>query len=150
MEGEPANSPAESNLTVNVFNRQRGLRLSTAGLKAFARSLAKRLELTSGFSVVLVSDAAMCRFNSRFRGKDYPTDVLAFPAGKGEGNLERYLGDVIISVNRANAQRSDSLEQELKILALHGLLHLLGYDHEADEGEMGAYEIELRKEFALE
>lgn len=100
-----------------------------------------------GFSLVLVSDPAMKRFNSQFAGKSEPTDVLSFPA---DLEAESYLGDIIVSVESADLQRKGSLDTELRILALHGLLHLMGYDHESDDGEMRAFEGDLREEFGLE
>lgn len=91
-------------------------------------------------------------YNHRYAGKDWTTDVLSFPAG--EPNFEEegerhYLGDILISVEKADRQKSGSLEEELKILILHGLLHLLGYDHETDQGEMRSLEIKLRGELKL-
>lgn len=89
----------------------------------------------------------MKRFNSQFAGKPEPTDVLSFPA---ELEAEPYLGDIIVSVESADRQRLGSLDTELRILALHGLLHLMGHDHESDEGEMTAFEQNLRRELSLE
>lgn len=89
----------------------------------------------------------MKKFNSQFAGKSVPTDVLSFPA---DLEAECYLGDIIVSAESADRQRMGSLDSELRILALHGLLHLMGYDHESDEGEMIAFERILREEFDLE
>jgi probable rRNA maturation factor len=79
-------------------------------------------------------------YNRRFRGQDQPTDVLSFPAHEPAAPLgERHLGDIVISVPTAADQARKArhcLERELKILALHGYLHLLGYDHETDDGTM--------------
>jgi probable rRNA maturation factor len=88
----------------------------------------------------------MQRFNSRFAGKNSPTDVLSFPADLEE---EPYLGDILISSEAAHRRCKDSPLRELKILALHGLLHLMGYDHETDNGEMYRFEELLREEFGL-
>lgn len=91
-------------------------------------------------AVCLVSDRAMERYNREFRGKPQTTDVLSFPGGDPplpEGG--RYLGDVVISVPRAVEQARDlghSPEREIKILLIHGYLHLVGYDHERDDGTM--------------
>jgi probable rRNA maturation factor len=96
-------------------------------------------------SVVLAGDRLVRRLNREYRGRDRSTDVLAFPgAGGREG-----LGDVVISVPMAerNARREGhTLLQELDILALHGLLHLLGYDHERDDGAMNRLELRLRRQ----
>jgi probable rRNA maturation factor len=89
----------------------------------------------------------MQRFNSKYAGKSKPTDVLSFPAGSDD---DTYLGDIVVSVESAERQRDSSLDTELKILALHGVLHLLGYDHECDDGEMRSLEGLLREEFGLE
>jgi len=104
------------------------------------------LKIQQGFSVVLISDSKMIQYQKRFRQKDSPTDVLSFPADD-EG--ESYLGDILISIETAARQASGSLTQELQLLSLHGLLHLLGYDHEADQGEMARLEGQLRRELNL-
>ena len=90
----------------------------------------------------------MRRMNNRYAGKDSATDVLSFQAEWDED--ESYLGDILISVETAERQRRARLETELQILALHGVLHLMGYDHEMDDGEMESLERELRQEFELE
>lgn len=117
--------------------------------RKFLDCVAEHLGLERGFSVVLVSDAAMRRYNSTYAGKDRPTDVLSFPVGGSEGD-EPYLGDIIVSVETANAQRITSLDDEVKILCLHGMLHLVGYDHTCDDGEMNSRETALRKRFGLQ
>ncbi len=113
-------------------------------------------------SIALVTDARMKRLNATFRGKPYATDVLSFPAGR-EGREGRgkavsrepsavSLGDLAISVGIARRQAREqghSLGVELRILALHGLLHLLGYDHEADTGTMRRLEEHLRRRARL-
>jgi probable rRNA maturation factor len=100
-------------------------------------------------SIVLVSDAQIRRLNKLYRNKDKPTDVLSFPIGeKVEGWL--ILGDIVISVDTAKRQAQElgySLEEELKRLLVHGLVHLLGYDHElGGEEEKKFFELE---EFVL-
>ena len=93
-------------------------------------------------TVAITSDARVRALNKRFRRKDKATDVLSFPAGeRGE------LGDVVIASGVARRQAraaGHSLQTELKVLALHGLLHLLGYDHETDDGRMLRVERRLR------
>jgi probable rRNA maturation factor len=97
-------------------------------------------ERASEFAICLVSDRKMREFNRRYRDRDTPTDVLAFPGdAEGETPGKRYLGDIAISVEtaaRQARQMEHSLDRELEILALHGYLHLLGFDHERDSGEM--------------
>jgi len=92
------------------------------------------------FAICLVSDRKMREFNRRYRDRDAPTDVLSFPGEDTDGVAGvRYLGDIAISVDTAARQArrmKHSLDRELKLLALHGYLHLLGYDHESDKGEM--------------
>lgn len=134
---------------INLLNRQRKLQVNLTSVREFLADLAEYLCLRSGFSVVLVSDDAMTRFNATYAGKDEPTDVLSFPAG-GAGGSEPYLGDIIISVETADAQKVSSLNEEISVLCLHGLLHLMGYDHETDRGEMNSKEVTLRRRFGLQ
>ena len=118
-------------------------------LRNFLGRLSLKLAPNKGFSVVLVSDAAIARYNSKFRGIQESTDVLAFPVSTEPWEQEdEYLGDIVISVETATRQKefAGSLSAELKLLSLHGLLHLLGYDHESDHGEMELLEKKLRKE----
>ena len=96
-------------------------------------------------SVVFITDAMMQRYNRRYRDLDKPTDVLSF---RGE---QQYLGDVLISsetaYNQALKSRTLSFEMNLRRLILHGLLHLMGYYHETDDGEMRTIERRLRRRF---
>ena len=83
----------------------------------------------------------------QFRKKDYATDVLSFPSGEADP-----IGDIAISMNRARAQAKEfghTADEELRILLLHGVLHLLGYDHETDDGEMAKTEARWRKKLGL-
>src|SRR5205807_1224229 len=101
-------------------------------------------------AVLLTSNSELRALNSRFRGKDRPTDVLSFPPLFGVGNA--FAGDVAISAEMAahNARLlGHSPAEEIKILALHGMLHLAGYDHERDHGEMAHTEERLRKALHL-
>jgi probable rRNA maturation factor len=89
----------------------------------------------------------MRSLNRRYRGKDKSTDVLAFPAG--DGGL---LGDIVVSVPFAARQarrRGEPVSREIDRLLLHGFLHLMGYDHETDQGQMDALEARLRRRFGL-
>lgn len=100
----------------------------------------------ASFGVRLVGDEEMQEINREFRGKNVPTDVLSFPGGvSAEGH---HLGDVVISVPTARHQaksRGHSTQRELRLLLVHGVLHCLGHDHEADSGEMEQIETELRR-----
>jgi probable rRNA maturation factor len=110
-------------------------------------------------TVALVSDARMRALNRQFRGKDYATDVLSFPAEVGglrwagaRSPGPRHLGDVVIATGVARRQARAAghrTTEELRILALHGLLHLLGYDHERDDGQMARVERRLRHKGGL-
>ena len=98
-------------------------------------------------SVLFCGDRAMRTLNRRYRGMDAPTDVLAFPAETGG-----LLGDIVISVPCASRQarrRGEPAAREIDRLLLHGFLHLSGYDHETDDGEMNALEKNLRRKLAL-
>jgi probable rRNA maturation factor len=113
----------------------------------FASTLRRRLARDREFAVSIASDDAVRRANRRFRGARSTTDVLAFPDNEGYR-----LGDILISAPRARVQGrrlGHSTEQELKILLLHGLLHLLGYDHERDAGDMRRLENRWRRRLGL-
>ena len=122
------------------------------GLESFLAEAARAARLTGTVSVLLTSDSEIRRLNREFRGKDKATDVLSFPAGDGAGR-SRTAGDLAISVEtaaREAEQRGHSLETELRVLLLHGVLHLAGFDHEADSGEMARKENALRNKLGLE
>ena len=125
-----------------LINRQRVLRGNWRAVQAFLCELSCRVAKSS-FSVCLLSDRGIRGYNKRFGHQDRATDVLSFPAD-GEGRQAgSYLGDILISVEtaRKNAVRYGlEIEEEVKILALHGLLHLVGYDHERDGGQMARQE----------
>lgn len=126
-----------------VLDRQRRA-LNLGRLRRTLRAAARALRAEGELALVLAGDATLRRLNARYRGKDRPTDVLSFPGDGGEAGL----GDVVISVPAAarNASRyGRTLPQELDVLALHGLLHVLGYDHETDDGTMDRIEARLRR-----
>ncbi|MGH9349956.1 MAG: rRNA maturation RNase YbeY, partial [Vicinamibacterales bacterium] len=117
-----------------------------AGLAGWLRRVAPA-RTRGALTVAIVSDARVKALNRRFRGRDQATDVLSFPADR-RGDL----GEVIIAsgVARRQAKRAGhSLQTELRVLALHGLLHLLGYDHETDAGRMSRLERRLRLQGGL-
>ncbi len=131
-------------LDVVLLERQRRRKTSPARLRRVLRGAAAILRVRGEVAVVLAGDGLLRRLNRAYRGKDRPTDVLSFPGDGGESGL----GDVVISV--ATAERNArglgrTLLQELDVLALHGFLHLLGYDHETDDGTMDRLEARLRK-----
>ena len=126
----------------------------------FAARLRKALRLgRREFNVCFVDDRAIRRLNSRYRGKPRATDVLSFPwqgsngaRGAAAGEFAGFLGDVVISVEtaRRNARlEGHSTANEIRWLILHGVLHLLGYDHETDRGEMTALEHTLRERLGV-
>ena len=113
-------------------------------LRQVLEGAARALRVNGEVSLVLTGDRAVRALNARYRGQDRPTDVLSFPGGGGGDEL----GDIVISVETAekNARaRGRSLGQELDVLALHGFLHVLGYDHETDDGAMDRLERRLRR-----
>jgi probable rRNA maturation factor len=122
-----------------------------AALDRFA--LALRHEVAEGreFECLITNDRELQRLNREFRGKDEPTDVLSFPAAETPAGAAT-LGVLAVSWQRASAQASEyghSLESELRILMLHGVLHLLGMDHETDRGRMARLEARWRLRFHL-
>ena len=111
------------------------------------RSRIRNPKSRTEISVLFCGDGAMRTLNRRYRGMDAPTDVLAFPSETGG-----LLGDIVISIPYASRQarrRGDSPAREIDRLLLHGFLHLSGYDHETDDGEMNALEKNLRRRLAL-
>jgi probable rRNA maturation factor len=160
-----------------ILNRQRAVRVMRRPLEVFLRRVIDETELRdAGVTVCLVSDAEIARLNLVFRGKKGPTDVLSFPAGerratqkrkrkrhtefteRTEGTekkrpaAEKYWGDIAIAPRTARRyakKNGRSLSSELRVLILHGVLHLLGYDHETDRGEMDRIERKLRRRFGL-
>lgn len=118
-----------------------------AALERFARKLRDQVAKGKEFHCRITTDTELRRLNREFRGKDYPTDVLSFPAVEAET-----LGDLAISLPRARAQAAEfghGVEDELRVLMLHGVLHLTGYDHETDTGRMARAEKRWRKALGL-
>lgn len=118
-------------------------------LARFLTRAQKAVGAVGEVTVLLCDDARIKGLNKDFRGKNKATDVLSFPMGE---NPEGALGDLAVSVDTAARQAGEhghSLDEELRILLLHGLLHLAGMDHEADNGEMREREAELRAKLKL-
>lgn len=136
-----------SRLEVVLLNRQRRRRVEPRRLRRLLEGAARSLGVSGEVSLVLTRDPPVRALNARYRGKDVPTDVLSFP-GPGGGAGEDDLGDIVVSVDTAerNARRlGRTLLRELDVLALHGFLHVLGYDHETDDGTMDRLERRLRR-----
>jgi probable rRNA maturation factor len=141
-----------------IINRQKQVALDLPSMRAYEHQVKSVLDLgTKEFNVCFVSDEDISRMNAVYRGKAAPTDVLSFPwEGEGEsgpeepsaGEFRNFLGDVVISAPTAerNAKaEGHSTEEEIRMLILHGVLHLLGYDHETDHGEMKSLELSMRE-----
>lgn len=135
----------------SLLNRQRKHVVDGSSVRRLLSQLEATPDIALGkahllFAVVFVTDAAMREYNRRYRHMDKPTDVLSF---EGEGD---YLGDIVISTEtawrQASMSRSLTFETNICRLALHGYLHLRGYDHETDSGEMRMLERRLRRRFA--
>jgi probable rRNA maturation factor len=123
-------------------------RMRKAELRRFLAELTRRVTRGRTISCLVTNDAELRRMNKQYRRKDRATDVLSFPSAEGNG----FAGDVAISLDRARAQAAEhghSLENELRILMLHGALHLAGLDHEKDAGEMARAEIRWRRKLGL-
>jgi probable rRNA maturation factor len=134
---------------VEVVNRQRRLHLDTEAWSTFAtRALNAIGKNDSSATIAFVSDKRIRELNRQFRGIDKATDVLSFPAEE-----ESNLGDVAVSVETAATQARENgltLDKEIAQLILHGLLHLSGYDHETDNGEMNHLELKLRRKLDID
>jgi len=120
-------------------------------LRKFLAAAKKEAKLAGAVSVLLTGDDQIRELNREFRHQDKATDVLSFPAAEGGGRA-RMAGDLAISVETAAREaeaRGHALGLELEILLLHGVLHLAGYDHEADSGEMARKEESLRRKLGL-
>ena len=140
---------------IEVVNRQRKVPVDCDRWQTFTASALKVLpSQADSFTIAFVSDRAMRELNRMWRHKSGTTDVLSFPAEQDEfEKLEgSTLGDVVISVEQAARQAKEhglTLDQEIAQLILHGLLHLCGYDHATDNGEMNRLELRLRKRLGI-
>jgi probable rRNA maturation factor len=123
--------------------------LSSSALAGFLLKARRAAGLRGAVSVLITGNSSMRRLNSRFRGKGQPTDVLSFPAA---ASANGFAGDIAISLDIAERNvrlLGHSINDEIRILILHGILHLAGYDHENDKGEMAKKEMLLRRRLAL-
>jgi probable rRNA maturation factor len=136
---------------IEVVNRQRRLQIDTRTWSTFAtRALAAIGKSESSATIAFVSDRKIRELNRQFRGVDKTTDVLSFPAG---GPDDSDLGDIAVSVETAVVQAKENglkFDEEIAQLILHGLLHLAGYDHETDNGEMNRLELRLRSKLDID
>ena len=125
---------------------------SARTLERFTSLAAAAIPLRGEVSILITSDRSIRRLNREYRKKNKATDVLSFPAAPSGGRKVKIAGDLAISVDMASRQAlalDHPLATELKVLILHGLLHLAGFDHEADKGEMAAKELVLRRKLRL-
>ena len=140
---------------IELINRQRRRKLNSQEWREFAEQTLRTIDSTKqSVTIVFVSDAAIKKLNKQFRGKNYATDVLSFPtpAEDFEPDNQSHLGEVVISVERAAAQAKENdltFSNEVQQLILHGLLHLSGYNHETDRGQMNRLELKLRKKLGI-
>jgi len=138
-----------------IVNRQRRVPVAIHPLLQFYERVRRELGFApESVTIQLISDETMARLNETFRKKQGPTDVLSFPANDARpAPGAEYIGDIAISPEtaRRNARRfSRSLPVEMRILVLHGMLHLAGFDHETDQGEMDRLERRLRKRLGVD
>jgi probable rRNA maturation factor len=142
-----------------IQNRQKKVRLRLRPLERFLLKVERELGLDGGeVAIALVSDSTIAGWNRAYRRKTGATDVLSFPvSGRGfrrspEARSPVFLGDIAIAPETARRfakKNRRSLDSELRILILHGILHLLGYDHEKDQGQMNRIEQRLRRRLGL-
>jgi probable rRNA maturation factor len=135
---------------IEAVNRQRKTKIDAKAWELFAARAAIAIGKDgSTATIAFVSDKAIRELNRQFRGVDKATDVLSFPAGETE---ELNLGDIAISVDTAARQAKENgftFDEEVAQLILHGLLHLSGYDHETDNGEMNRLELKIRRRLGI-
>ncbi len=151
------------NERIEIVNRQRKIKVDAEKWRGFAVRAAGAVSETAGkyLTIAFVSDAKMRELNNLYRGADATTDVLSFASepdeffAGGESSAfetDAYLGDIVISLEQAARQAAENkldFDTEIKQLILHGVLHLCGYDHETDAGEMNRMELKLRDELGI-
>ena len=141
---------------MTILNKQKKVRLSLRALEDSYEKILRQLKLKSGAAdIALVTDAEIARLNRTYRKKSEPTDVLSFPAHslRKPASRNKFLGDIAIApavARRYARENGRPLETEICVLILHGILHLLGYDHETDRGQMDRVEYKLRRRLGLE
>jgi len=154
-----------------ILNKQKKVRLATRPLQEFLRKTQRELKIVnSEITIAFVSQAEIARWNEAYRRKKGPTDVLSFPATAGASHgapvlpkayscsplatrhSPLFLGDIAIAPETAKryAQKNGrTLSSEIRVLMLHGVLHLMGYDHESDQGQMNRIEQKLRRRLGI-
>jgi probable rRNA maturation factor len=138
-----------------ITYRRKPATLDDKSLQSFAEALRVRVARGRAFHCRITNDAELQTLNAQFLGKDYATDVLSFPnqiAGDEIASGTESLGDIAVSLERARAQAREwrhSTDDEIRILMLHGVLHLMGMDHESDSGRMKRAEIRWRRILGL-
>jgi probable rRNA maturation factor len=140
-------SPDDTPLLFHISSHT-SRRVAREELRDFLNLLTRRVSRGRTITCLIANDAEVRRLNRQFRGMDQATDVLSFPPAKANG----LAGDIAISIDRARMQAAEhghSLADELRILMLHGALHLAGMDHESDSGEMARAESRWRKRLGL-
>jgi probable rRNA maturation factor len=148
-------------IQVNLKTYQRRWQIDPAAIQHYLQkvwnTITGSIEISGAkqteVSVVFLNQEQMKKYNQKYRKKNYSTDVLSFPAddlraGTPAPQEDWYLGDILLCIDKAQenaAMAGSTIDRELQVLLLHGVLHLLGYDHETDHGEMDALESKLRK-----
>ncbi len=141
---------------MKILNNQKKVRLALRPLEKFSDKAMRQLKLKpEGAAIAFVTDSEIKRLNKTYRRKNKPTDVLSFPSQtfSKRPNKNKFLGDIAIApavACRYAKKNGRSLQTEICILILHGILHLLGYDHETDRGQMDRIERKLRRKLGLE
>ena len=133
---------------ISVLFAAAGAGIDRRALKQFAAQLSADIAKGRPFTYLVTRDRVLQRLNRDFLEHDYPTDVLSFPSGAKSG----FAGEIAISLDRAREQSAaagHSVEEEIRVLMVHGLLHLLGMDHESDRGRMARAETHWRKHYGL-
>jgi probable rRNA maturation factor len=140
---------------IEIFNEQNKIKIKPEEFLAISNKVIEHVHKSQNryLTIVFVSDQKIKRLNKNYRQKNYPTDVLSFPNEADDFDDDKnYLGDIVISAEQARKQAIEnnlSLELEIKQLILHGILHLSGFDHETDNGEMNELELTLRDKLKI-
>lgn len=142
---------------LEIINQQRKIKIELDQFQQFAEKAVTVIKEAKGkdLTIAFVSDKKIRDLNKIFRDKNKPTDVLSFPYEPDQYDFletDNFLGDIVISLEQAEKQAKENdltLELEIKQLILHGILHLCGYDHATDTGEMDSLEIKLRDKLKI-